>query len=368
MKKLSTRLYLALTAALLLSGLVPLNQASAAVHPGGANVSNNGTVYMVTDNGQRRPYTSAAAFLSYGFNSWTAVSPATPEDLALPEGSFIPPRDGKIVCSDRGSDKGTCYLITDSKRAAFVSGQVFSELGFSFSQALYGDVSFLASADDINSSAEQHRSGVLINKNGTIYLVDFGSLLGIPSMDVLATWGYSLNDVVPANGSDASLSQNLVISPRQGAKLRPTEVSTDSGEDEWLKNYIESYPSLPAKEISSSADKDAVLDLIDLIDQIGSFAEAYPYLSGKSMELLNRVPELKSFLDDPANSGPSDATFTKAKVTVFEGKQFALYSATQRSGSTGSSSPIFVVFVKEDGAWKLDLVGTLKYYLQKYSG
>ena len=121
----------------------------AAAHSAGTNISSNGTIYMVTDNSYIRPYTSAGAFLSYSFNSWAGVQAATPEDLALPQGSFIPARDGKIVCSDRGADKGTCYLITGGKTAAFVSAEVFKGLGFSFSKALYGDVSFLAKDSNI---------------------------------------------------------------------------------------------------------------------------------------------------------------------------------------------------------------------------
>jgi len=66
--------------------------AQAQVHAAGTNVSDSsGTVWMVMPDGTRRAYTSAGAFLSYGFNSWGAVVPASAEDLALPQGSFIPP-------------------------------------------------------------------------------------------------------------------------------------------------------------------------------------------------------------------------------------------------------------------------------------
>lgn len=75
----------------------------------------DGTVFTITsENGQtvRRPYTSAGDCLSYAFNPWASVVPASAEDLALPDGSLTPPQNGKIICSDRGTDKGTCYLIT----------------------------------------------------------------------------------------------------------------------------------------------------------------------------------------------------------------------------------------------------------------
>jgi hypothetical protein len=189
--------------------------------PAGTNISSNGTVYMVTASGQIRPYTSAGAFLSYGFNSWVNVVPASSADLALPTGSFIPPRDGKIICSDRGMDKGTCYLITDSKKAAFTSAAVFKSLGFSFASTLSGDVSFLPSAPNISSASQAHPAGVLVNKSGTIYLTGDNGLLGVPDMGTLTSWGYSLTDSVKANAADSAMAQAGVMSTHMAGALSP---------------------------------------------------------------------------------------------------------------------------------------------------
>ena len=106
-----------IAASTVLLSLAPL-AAHAAVHAAGTNVSaSDGTIFMISTDGTRRPYTSAGAFLSYGFNSFASTVTASAEDLALPVGSFIPPQDGSIMCSDRGSDKGTCYLITAGQKA-----------------------------------------------------------------------------------------------------------------------------------------------------------------------------------------------------------------------------------------------------------
>lgn len=190
--------------------------------PSGTNISVNGTVYMITQDGQRRAYTSAGAFLSYGFNSWSKVLPASSADLALPiSTNFIPPRDGKIVCSDRGSDKGTCYLISDGKKSAFTSATVFKSLGFSFANTLNGDVSFLPSNPNINSKTQAHSAGVLINKNGTIYLVGDSGLLGIPNMGILSDWGYSLTDIINANTADSSKVQTGIMKNYVAGLLSP---------------------------------------------------------------------------------------------------------------------------------------------------
>src|SRR5579864_633724 len=104
----------------------PAYTSFAAAHSAGVNVkSSDGTIYFITTDGQRRPYTSAGAFLSYGLNSFGNVAVASAEDLSLPVGSFIPPQDGKIICSDRGGDKGTCYLISQSAKVGFPSAAIF---------------------------------------------------------------------------------------------------------------------------------------------------------------------------------------------------------------------------------------------------
>ncbi len=187
----------------------------------GTNISSNGTVYMITASGQKRPYTSAGAFLSYGFNSWADVVTASSADLALPTGNFIPPRDGKIICSNKGSDTGTCYLITNSEKAAFTSSAVFTGLGFSFSNSLSGDVSFLNSAPNINSVTQTHPEGVLLNKGGTIYLVGNNGLLGVPDVNTLTSWGYTSSDSVLANSADNALPQIGVMPAHTAGALNP---------------------------------------------------------------------------------------------------------------------------------------------------
>jgi len=195
-------------------------------HTLGENVvDSNGSIWVITNvNGQtvRRAYTSAGAFLSYGFNNWGNVSQAGSADLSLPDGGFVPPRDGKIICSDRGSDKGTCYLITNAEKAGFTSESVFRSLGYSFGRATLGDVSWMNSTSLIDSPSQAHRSGTLINDSGTIYLVTQSGLLGISNMQTLNDWGFSLYDVVSANNFDRALPKNTSVMPaRQPGQLSP---------------------------------------------------------------------------------------------------------------------------------------------------
>jgi len=201
--------------------------AHAAVHAAGTNVlESNGTVAMVGTDGQLHAYTSAGAFLSYGFNSFASVVTASPEDLVLPSGSFIPPQDGSIICSDRGTDQGTCYFVSGGQKYGFTSAAVFTGLGFSFAHAETGDVSWMTMGSQLLSSSSQaHLPGTLINKGGTVYLVGTNGLLGIPDLNTFNSWGYSFNNVVPANAADTGV-QTGVMAMRQAGQLSPTSTTT----------------------------------------------------------------------------------------------------------------------------------------------
>jgi len=167
------------------------NVTNGQAHPTNTNIVGlDGTVYLI-QNGFRSPYTSAGAFLSYRFNSWANVVPATSGDLVLPitpyGGSatviyFIPPRNGSLI-----NDKGTIYLMTQGQRAGFVSSKVFLALGYSFSNAQPGDASFMGTLAPISNSSIVHPDGTLVRYNGTIYIMKNGTRMGFPSMQVFTS-------------------------------------------------------------------------------------------------------------------------------------------------------------------------------------
>lgn len=214
---------LALTASMLVMPLTA--QVAHAATAGGVYKTPDGTVWFVTKDMQKRPFTSAGAFLSYGFLSWGQVQDADSSVTNLPQGSFIAPQDGRIFCATVTKDSdvaGECSLITGSQKAAFTSEAVFHAQGFSFSRAFYGDSSFLAKTSNIDNGSAQHRPGVLINDAGTVRLIVNGGTWGVPSMDVFNSWGWSFADVVPANSADNLLSQVGIIPARMAGELVPT--------------------------------------------------------------------------------------------------------------------------------------------------
>lgn len=188
-----------------------VTESSSIAHSVGTNIKGaDGTVYRIAEGNYRSPYTSAGAFLSYKFNNWSGVIDASSADLALPISStFIPPRNGSLI-----NDKGTVYLITGGLRAGFANEAAFKGMGYNYVNVYPGDTSFMTSMAPINSSAQKHPNGALINDNGTLYVMQNGYRVGFPSMAVLDSWGYWVSEAVPANSYDRQAEVSGVMQTR----------------------------------------------------------------------------------------------------------------------------------------------------------
>lgn len=215
--------------AMLLLGAAPV---LAVAHTVGTNISStDGTVWMIANGASgvcRRAYTSAGAFLSYGFNSWSQVVVANSDDLALPVCSegFIPPQDGSVIFSDRGADKGTGFIVSGGMKYGFPTEAIFKGQGYSYSTAMWADMSWMATGGVVNAADAAHLPGTLINNNGTVQLVGNSGLLGVPDLATFNSWGYSFAKVVPANANDKAKAQTGVMAMRQPGQLSPTSMST----------------------------------------------------------------------------------------------------------------------------------------------
>ncbi len=195
----------------------PVPQPEIGFHPVGTNIKDQaGTVYVITNGPanslMRRPYTSAASFLSYGFNSFETVINANDKDLTLAIGPFVRPQEGRVICSDRLPDKGTCYVISQGKKVGIVSMSVLTELGYLLENVLYGDISFLTATEQpLASSAQAHLPGMLIKNGQTIQLVIPGGLSGFPTLESFNSWGFSFSAVVNANSFDLQYMQTSLV-------------------------------------------------------------------------------------------------------------------------------------------------------------
>src|ERR1019366_599469 len=129
----------------------------------GQNVLIGSTVYYLDPLGSKRPYTSAGGFLSFGFNSFADVLTPNQDENNLPTGAFVYPMEGSLI-----NDHGTVYVITSGERAGFTKAPVFLGLGYKWSNVIVGDTSFITTLPPINSIAQAHQPGALVNDGGTV--------------------------------------------------------------------------------------------------------------------------------------------------------------------------------------------------------
>ncbi len=204
-----------------------LDTSSTAAHPAGTNVRGpDGTIYFIDAGNTRMPYTSAAVFNSYKFNRWEDVLPANQADMELPLAKyiplgssqettyFVPPRSGSLF-----KDKGTVYLINYDQRTPFASAKTFTSAGYSFANVVDGNTSYMVTLVPYTSADQAHPEGTLVNENGVIYVMKGGYKMGFPNMATFTSWGYSVNDIVPANSSDAKIQVSGVVSNRNPGQL-----------------------------------------------------------------------------------------------------------------------------------------------------
>lgn len=229
--------------------LLSSGYAQAAPSKAGSNVLHNGAVYSITADAKKRLYPSAEIFESYGWNSWSNITRATTEDIALPMGEPMPPRDGTVVCSNRSNDIGTCYLITDYKKAGFVSEQVLRDAGYSLERSITADISYVPHDKPIVSGNEAHRYGSLLDNQDTIYFVGKNGLIAFASTEVQRSWGYQNAHVMYANAADQAKEVKLVMEPRVGEELRPFEPTIPaplvlSNKDKFIVPFAEEIPQI----------------------------------------------------------------------------------------------------------------------------
>jgi hypothetical protein len=197
------------------SGLlqVPTGETPAAVagaHANGTLVMIGGTYYEV-GNGVLQGITTPAILSSLGFTFADAV-PANTADQEMSQGTVALPSDGSLITS---AGDPTIYLVSGQQRHPFVSGDVFTALGYKFSSVLNIDsglANLLPLGSAISDPASWHLLGSDISNNGTVYWVGSDGLHPYTSLDVYNSWHLAndFSNVVPANAADLAWP---VVSP-----------------------------------------------------------------------------------------------------------------------------------------------------------
>ncbi len=205
---------------------VPMT-ASAAVHSDGCVVLSGGVVWLIT-GGTRRGFTSAEVFASSGYN-FSQVVTASAEDVALPVGPIMTYADGTLV---KGPNDPLVYLVAGGQKRPFVSGSVFTGLGYNFSniqQAPVNTFQDLPTGSNLDSATAAHPAGTLVISNGAIWKMTGTGRMGFPSAAVFGSYGYMFTKVVAANAADLAMPDQGAVSARAACTGGSTTPPPTSG-------------------------------------------------------------------------------------------------------------------------------------------
>jgi len=114
------------------------------------------------------------------------------------------PSDGSLISSAGDS---AVYLVSGQQRHPFVSGDVFTKLGYKFKSVLgidAGLANLLPMGSAISDPASWHLIGSDVSSNGTVYWVDSNGLHPYTSLSDYNSWHLAndFSNVVPANAAD----------------------------------------------------------------------------------------------------------------------------------------------------------------------
>jgi|GEM_PF-1265994 len=173
------------------------------------------TLFAIFNN-QRFGITRPEILFSYGLEFEDAKD-ASAYDLNLPYNDNLNPGDGSLI---KELASPTVYLISEGRRLPFVSGEIFTNFGYSFPQIIEvtgPELLSMPTGDPISNPAQAHLPGTYINADGTIFLISNDhAKRGVPDLSV---WNSLNNDfdfshVVAGNLFDTALPQGPLLTAR----------------------------------------------------------------------------------------------------------------------------------------------------------
>ena len=167
-------------------------------------------------------------------------------------------RVGQLVYNPNSNPYGNAiFLVGPSGLYGFTGTDVFGSWGYALSQVVpenagevilpvVGTVPLKVSSCDTaikqilvncgNSSslitlpaaggAVTPRSGQLINKNGTVYLVGQAGLYGFPDLPTFQSWSFTFSQIIPGNSVELALSQIGIVPTKRASCTNPLDQIT----------------------------------------------------------------------------------------------------------------------------------------------
>ncbi len=173
---------------------------------------------------------------------------------------------------------------------------------------------------------------------------------------------YSIQIYSAANGKGRLVGEGTFTAPN----ILPTQTVTKTKEEEYgiVLQYIQESPDLPKTFMSSPNDVTAIKALITSLDSSGfsKFSDGISSMSNKSIEMLAETPLVLADIDSQDNSNSQPVG--QGTIKIYKGGQYGIWKYKVRDLTTKKIENLLIVFIKEDGKWKIDFVQTVKLQIQ----
>lgn len=361
--------YFLFTFALLIGFYFTQAQTTLASEPNTLVKSDDGTVYYIAEISKgehyRVPFTSAGAFLSYGFLSFDQVKPMDAQDIAIPENEyFAMPKNGTVICATetKGTDvAGECSLISEGIKHAFASQKGLTSNGYSLSQVFYGDTSFLEKSNTVIEYKVAHKPGTLIKYEDEYrYIFNDIAYAPISNQEVLKSWGWNDTSAVQANDNDLELLPMPDLEERQPGVFNLTSEGIDALA---LESII--FATVVGKtKLPNSERHNDQSELNDIENQFKdseelNFYDALNYFDADSKSVMNKLSVLSQDLS-AAEDKLARTTVQELDSYVAAGGNVAIIDALEIQSETKYRKELRAYFKKENAEWKLNFLASVK--------
>jgi len=200
------------------SGIVSGIELGGGAHPAGTVIlgPDGKTVYLISGVG-RKGFATQEEYNSQGYNLSEIVT-ASSADLLLPDNGVVPFADGTLVLDT--TDGKTIYIINNGTKRGFTSSSIFTGLGYKFSQAVKGNLSYYPSGEAIGSASERHPEGALVKIGTDTYKISPAGKQLVRNANILKSWNWSTAKAVAANSADIASTTLEAVKYRDGSLLK----------------------------------------------------------------------------------------------------------------------------------------------------
>ncbi len=166
---------------------------------------------------------------------------------------------------------------------------------------------------------------------------------------------YTIQIYPYANGKGSLLAQGTFKVP-----AKPAAALTEEQEYQLFFQYLNALPDYKSKTVKSPEDVQGIITLLSHDSASSSYTDLKPFLSKQSIYVFDQLPLLVASLDGSQGNSKDLTKYIARNIKVVQGKQYGYIKQIIRDGEDNKIYHPDLVFIKEDGQWKLDYLQYFK--------